>query len=135
MHLSRRQKRIGLVLLAGTVTTTVGVTLFLLVPAPPAGRFPRNFSDTEKREIASLIHNDGLRRSWRALSRFQFSTAWRALRNVKRQSVWSVGDQNSGDIWIHVGAEDKSQPDGYQLTARYMMTKSNGHWKIGASDL
>ena len=135
MHLSRRQKKIVLVLLALVATTTVGIALFVVVPSPPTGRFPRDFSDAEKREISSLIRNDGLRRTFSALSRFQFSTAWRALRNSKRQSVWGVGNQGNGDIWIHVGAEDKSQTEGYQLTARYIMTKTNGHWKIGGSDL
>jgi len=135
MHLSRRQKKIVLTLLALVVTATVGITLFVVVPSPPTGRFPREFSDEEKREISSIIRGDGVRRSFGALSRFQFSTAWRALRNTKRQSVWGVGKQGNGDIWIHVGAEDKSQPDGYQLTARYIMTKTNGHWKIGGSDL
>jgi len=135
MYVSRRQKQIVLVLLALVVTATVGIGLFVVVPAPPTGRFPRDFSDVEKREISSIIRSDGLRRSFSALSRFQLSAAWRALRNTKRQSVWNVGHQSGGDIWIHVGTEDKSQPDGYQLTARYIMTQSNGHWKIGGSDL
>ena len=135
MRLSRRQKKIVLALLALCVTATVGTALFVVVPAPPTGRFPRDFSDAEKREISSVIRSDGLRRSFSALSRFQFSTAWRALRNTKRQTVWRVGNQGNGDIWIHVGAEDKSQPDGYRLTARYIMTNTNGHWKIGGSDL
>jgi hypothetical protein len=135
MHLSRLQKRIVLVLLALLATTTVGIALFVVRPSPPTGRFPRDFSDAEKREISSIIRSDGLRRSFSALSRFQFSTAWRALRNTQRQSVWGVGNQGNGDIWIHVGAEDKSQTEGYKLTARYIMTKTNGHWKIGGSDL
>jgi hypothetical protein len=135
MHLSRRQKKIVLVLLALVATTMVGIALFVVVPSPPTGRLPRDFSDAEKREISSLIRSDGLRRTFSALSRFQSSTAWRALRNSKRQSIWGVGNQGNGDIWIHVDAEDKSQTEGYQLTARYIMTKTNGHWKIGGSDL
>ena len=135
MRLSERQKKIVFVLLALVVTATVGVALFVMVPSPPAGRFPRDFSDAEKREISSLVRRDGFRRSFSALPRCHFSAAWRALRNTKRQSVWSVGNQRNGDIWIHVGFEDKSQPDGYRLTARYIMTNTNGHWKIGGSDL
>ena len=135
MQLSRRQKKIVLVLLALLVIATAGIALFVVVPAPPTGRFPRDFSDDEKREISSVIRRDGLRRSFSALSRVQLSTAWRALRDTKRQDIWRIGHQNSDDIWIHVGFEDKSQPDGYQLTARYIMTLSNGHWKIDGSDL
>jgi len=135
MQLSRRQKKIVLVVLVLVVAAIVGIALFVVVPSPPSSRFPRDFSDAEKREISSAIRSDGLRRSFSALSRFHLSAAWRALRNTQRQSVWSVGHQGGGDIWIHVGAADKSQPDGYQLTARYIMTKSNGHWRIGGSDL
>lgn len=135
MHLSKRQKRIALVLLALVVTSTVGVALFAFVPSPPAGRFPRAFSDAEKREVAAAIRTDGFRRSFSALSRLELAAAWGALRNTKRQKVWDVGQQGNGDIWLHVGFADKSQSHGYQLTARYIMTKSNGHWKIGGSDL
>lgn len=135
MRLPRLQKKIVLVLLALVVTATVGIALFVVRPSSPTGRFPRDFSDAEKREISSIIRSDGLRRSFSALSRFQFSTAWRALRNTKQQSVWGVGNQGNGDIWIHVGAEDKLQTEGYKLTARYIMTKTNGHWKILGSDL
>src|SRR5687767_5298226 len=103
MHLSKRQKKIVFVLLALVVAATIGVALFVMVSSPPAGRFPRDFSDAEKREICSIISRDGFRRSFSALSRFQFSAAWRALRNTKRQSVWTVGNQRNGDIWIHVG--------------------------------
>ena len=135
MHLSTRQRKLLLALLALVAAATVGVTLLIFVPSQPAGRFPRDFTDAEKREVASVIRSDGLRRSFSALSRLQFSAAWRALRNTKRQSVWGVGHQGGGDIWLHVGIEDKSRTEGYQLTARYIMTKTNGHWKIGGSDL
>ena len=53
MHLSR-QKKIVLVLLALFVIATVGITLFVVVPSQPTGKFPRNFSDAEKREISAI---------------------------------------------------------------------------------
>ena len=135
MHLSKRQKKFALVLAVLAVAVTVGIALFAFVPSPPAGRFPSDFSNAEKREVSSVIHSDGFRRSFSALSRFQFAAAWRVLRNTKRQVVYSTGNQSGGDVWLHVGFEDKSQADGYQLTARYIMTKTNGHWKIRGSDL
>lgn len=135
MHLSRRQKRVVLGLLALLALATAGITLFVVLLAPPSGNFPRDFSDAEKREISAVIRRDGLRRSAKALSRFEFSGALHALRNAKRQKVWDIGNQGNGDIWIHVGTEDPSQSDGYQLTARYIMTKTNGHWAIRASDI
>src|SRR4051794_20594697 len=107
MRVSRRQKKIVLVLLALVVASAVVIRLFVVGPAPPTGRFPPDFSDAEKREISAVIRSDGLRRSFSALSRFQLSAAWRALRNTKRQSVWRVGQQGGNNIWIHVGAEDK----------------------------
>jgi len=134
MHLSRRQRQIVVVLLS-SILAAAGVAFLVFWPAPPAGRFPRDFSDAEKREICSVIRSDGLRRSFSALSHGQFSTAWRAVRNTKRQSVYGVGKQAGGDIWILVALEDKSQSDGYQLTALYIMSKTNGYWKIGGSDL
>lgn len=135
MALSSRQKKIGLVLVASVVTATMVVGLFGFTPSPPAGRFPSDLSDAEKREIGAVIRTDGFRRSFGALSRLEFAYAWGVLRNTTRQSVWDVGQQGNGDIWLHVGFADKSQSHGYQLTARFIMTKSNGHWKIGSSEL
>ena len=134
MHLSTLPKKIGLLLLALAVIATLGVMFFVCQPSP-AGKFPSRFSDAERREILSLIRKDGHRRSFRALTRGQFATAWRLARNTPRQSVWSVGSQPGGDIWVHVGVEDKSQTDGYQLSARYILTQQKGHWQIAGSDL
>jgi hypothetical protein len=33
------------------------------------------------------------------------------------------------------GIEDKTQPEGYYLSARYIMTEHKGHWTTGGSDL
>lgn len=96
---------------------------------------PADMAVREKAEIVSLVRRDGSRRSLRALSRMAFSDAWRAARNTRRQGIYDTGNQPNGGLWIHVGIADKTQSDGYQLTARYILVRSNGHWRIAASDL
>ena len=132
MQISRRQKQIAVALLA--LVLAAGVAFFVVRPSSPAGRFPPGFTDAEKREIYSVIRRDGFHRGLSALSHGQFSAAWRAIRETQRQSVYGVGNQGSGDVWLRVVIEDKSRPDGYDLIACYIMTKTNGQWKIGASD-
>jgi hypothetical protein len=99
MQLSRGQKQIAVTLFA-LMVLAAGVALYVLRPSSPAGRFPRDFSEAEQREICTVVHKDGLRRSFSALSRGQFSTAWRAVRYTKRQSVYRVRSQTSGGIWV-----------------------------------
>src|SRR6266566_3347323 len=94
------------------------------------GRFPGRFSDAEKREISSLVHGDAYRQGVRSLVHGEFRQMWRWLANARRQEVYAVGSQPGGEIWVHVGVQDKSQPEGYYHTARYIMKKENGHWKI-----
>ena len=99
-------------------------------PSPVPGNFPSGFPDVEKREISSLAQTDACRQSLKSLTHGQFARAWHWVRTAQRQRVWVIGKQPDGQIWVHMGIEDKSQPDGYWLSARYLMKKQNGHWKI-----
>ena len=101
-------------------------------PAVVRGNFPRRFSDSEKREICSLVRADAYRQSFKSLAHLQFKWAWRWTRYAQRQKVWAIGNQPDGQIWVHLGIADKSQPDGYSLSVRYFMKKESGHWKITA---
>jgi len=113
------------------VPVAIGILAFVTArPSALPGKFPSGFSDVEKREISTLAHSDALHQSFKSLTHGQFARAWRWVRTAQRQRVWAIGNQPDGQIWVHMGIEDKSQPDGYGLSARYMMKKQNGHWKI-----
>jgi len=113
------------------VSVVIGILAFVAMrPSALHGKFPTGFSDAEKREISSLAHTDALHQSFKSLTHGQFARAWRWVRTAQQQRVWAIGNQPAGQIWVHMGIEDKSQPDGYWLSARYMMKKQNGHWKI-----
>ncbi len=123
-------KHIWRVMLVG-VPVAIGILAFVTArPSALPGKFPSGFSDVEKREISTLAHSDALHQSFKSLTHGQFARAWRWVRTAQRQRVWAIGNQPDGQIWVHMGIEDKSQPDGYGLSARYMMKKQNGHWKI-----
>jgi|ERR1051325_651607 hypothetical protein len=113
----------------------VGTVIFLIVlmmfrPNPLQGKFPSDFSETDKREISSLVRSDAYHRSFGALRHGEFKSAWRWMVNARKQRVWSVGEQPNGDTRVHLGVEDKSRVDGYWMSARYFMKKENGHWKL-----
>jgi len=116
--------------IGGIVVAALLATFFVVTTPTTAGKFPASFSEAERREISSLIRRDAYRQSFKAISRGRLTEGWRWVRNAQRQSVWGVGNQPNGEIWVHVGFEDKSQPDGYVLTARYMMGKEKEQWKI-----
>jgi len=117
------------------IISAIGAVLLLILlvlfrPSPLQGKFPTDFSDTDKREISSLLRSDARHRSFSSLRHVDFKSAWRWTVSARKQRVWSVGEQPNGDTRIHMGVEDKSQPDGYWISARYFLKKTNGHWKI-----
>ena len=99
----------------------VGIGLLAFVAMRPSalpGKFPSGFSDAEKREILSCAHTDALQQSFKSFTHGQVARAWRWVRTAQRQRVWAIGNQPDGQIWVHMGVEDKSQPNGYWLSAR-----------------
>jgi hypothetical protein len=95
------------------------------------GTFPGLLSDADKREISSLARKDAYQRSAKSLFHGEFKSSWRWIVSARKQRVWAAGNQRNGDIWVHLGVEDKSQSGGHWISARYTMKKENGHWKIG----
>ena len=106
------------------------LVFFLTRPTAIQGKVPGLFSEAEKREISSLIRWDAYHRSVRSLVHGEFRQTWRWIVNARKQEVYAVGFQPDSQIWVHVGVKDKSQSEGYYLSARYFMKKENGHWKI-----
>ena len=119
----------------GAAIVLICVTYFVVKPSSVRGNFPARFPEDEKRQIASVIQRDRYHRSFRYLRGGEFGVTWRWLRKSQKQRVWAVGNQPDGGIWVHVGIDDKSQPDGYSLTCRYIMKKEDGKWKIVGSDI
>jgi hypothetical protein len=117
-------------LMAGLVAVILGIAFLVTRPSAIRGKFPGRFSDEEKRGIISLIHRDAYHQSVLALSHGEFKQTWRWIVNARKQEVYAVGNQPDGQIWVHVGVADKTQSEGYNLTARYFMKKVDGHWKI-----
>ena len=102
-----------------------------LWPAPPvAGRFPPNFSVAEQREIVSLARRDAVRQALAAMGRGEPRLAWRWLGNAGKQTVRGVGHQPENQIWVQFGIDEIAATDGYAITTRYFMTKTNGHWEV-----
>ena len=89
------------------------------------------FSNADKRQISALVRTDAYHRSFTALMHADFKSSWRWIVCARKQRVWLIGNQPDGEIWVHLGVEDKSQPDGYWTSARYFMKKENGYWKLG----
>src|SRR5690349_2941071 len=116
--------------MAAFIAAMLVIVFFAARPSPIKGRFPERFSDGEKREISSLIRWDAYHQCVRSLAHAEFRQAWHWTGNAREQEVYAVGNQPDGQIWVHVGVKDKSQPEGYQLTARYFMKKEKEHWKI-----
>jgi len=106
------------------------VLLIRVRPNPLEGKFPDEFSDADKAEISSLIRGDTRQRSFSSLRHGDFKSAWHWLVSARKQRVWSIGEQPNGDTRIQLGVEDKSQPAGYWISARYFLRKTNGHWKV-----
>lgn len=133
---SRTEKRRGIAMppwslvLAGVLVAIVIFAFLASGPSALQGNFPSRFSDDEMREISSLTHTDAYRQGFQSLTHAQFARAWHWIRTAHRQRVWAIGNQPDGQIWVHMGIEDKSQPDGYFMSVRYMMKKEKGHWKI-----
>src|SRR5436309_4518437 len=109
------------ILLAGFVLAILCLVFFIAWPSATSGKFPAHFSDDEKREISSLIRWEAYRQSVRALGHGELRQTWPWIANARNQEVYAVGNQPDGQIWVHVGVKDKSQPEGYDLTARYFM--------------
>jgi len=118
------------ILLGGFVVVILLLAFFFAQPSATKGKFPGRFSDDERKEISSLIRRDVYLQSVRSLGHGEFRQAWRWMVNARKQEVIAVGNQPDGQIWIHVGVVDQSQPEGYYLTVRYFMMKQNGHWRI-----
>jgi hypothetical protein len=133
----RTRKKLISSILAITVLCIFAVMLVLArAPHPVSGSFPMNFPESDKHEIAAMVHRDGYARSIRALRSGEFSSAWTQFRIARKQKVWTVRHQPDGQsVWVHVGYEDKSQSNGYSLTARYILRKKGEDWTISSSDI
>jgi hypothetical protein len=130
--------KIRLIVSIIVIVLIVAITAIFLAraPVPVPGSFPNDFAESDRRQIASIVHADGSNRSLAALKRGQLSFAWDLLRIAKKQRVWTVRHQRDGQsVWVHVGYEDKSQSDGYLLTARYIISKKGDRWLIQGSDI
>jgi hypothetical protein len=124
-------KRRVIIIIGGTLAVVSIATFIALRPVPLQGKFPSDFSDADKKEIGSLVRSDAYHRSFSALRHGDFKSSWRWVVSARKQRVWAVGNQPNGDIWVHLGVEDESERDGYQISARYFMKKENEHWKLG----
>ena len=133
----RTRKKIIVSILAGIVVGIVAVALVFARAVPPvSGSFPDTFTEPDKRKIATLVYRDGYARSFRALRNGEFRTAWTQLGIARKQRIWTVRHQPDGQsVWVHVGYEDKSQSDGYSLTARYILRKKGDAWTISGTDI
>jgi len=121
------------IIVIGLVTVAV---VLARAPQPVSGSFPNTFTESDKREISTLVHRDGYARSIRALRNGEFSTAWAQLGIARKQRIWTVRHQPDGQsVWVHVGYEDNTQSDGYSLTARYILRKKGDAWMISRSDI
>jgi hypothetical protein len=118
------------IILSSIATVVFLAVLVMLGPIPLQGKFPVNFSETDKREISSLVRNDAYHRSFAELRHGELNSAWKWMVRARKQRVWTWGEQPNGDTRIHLAVEDKSEPNGYWISARYFMKKENGHWKL-----
>ena len=126
--MKRRATRI----LVGTVIALLFMAFIIFRRVPIRGNFPSKFSGADKRQISSLVLKDAYRRSFISLIHADFKSSWEWMVSAQRQRAWLIGNQPDGEIWVHLGVEDKSQPDGYSTSARYFMKKENGYCKLGA---
>ena len=124
------------VIIASLVAASaLGIGLIPIIPSPaPTGRFPPEFSDSEKRQIVSAAHSDALKQTLVELRRGHFHQAWRWIAQSRKQTVRSIGKQHEeGMIWVTFGVDDPGSSEGYSIWARYIMKKEKGHWVINGS--
>jgi len=127
-NVSSRASTVKLGILLGIfVVAILCLAFFAARPTAITGQFPGRFSEDEKKEIASLIRRDAYLQSVGSLGHGELRKAWRWIVDARKQEVYAVGNQPAGEIWVHVGVKDKSQPEGYYLSARYVMKKEKGH--------
>src|SRR5687768_889622 len=92
------------IIVIGAILVVVLIGVFILFRSVPLeGKFPGDFSDADKREIASLVRRDAYHRSFLSLRHGDFKSSWRWVMSAQKQKVWAVGNQPNGDIWIHLG--------------------------------
>ena len=118
------------ILTAGFVGAILGIAFFVSSPSATRDKFPGRFSENEKREISSSIRWDAYHQSILSFAHGEFRQSWHWIVNARKQEVYAVGDQPDGQIWVHVGVKDRSQPEGYYLSARYFLKNEKEHWKI-----
>src|SRR5688572_27419085 len=133
-----RSRKKVLVSILTIIVIGIAALVFVVTraPQPIAGSFPNDLPETDKHEIATLVHRDGYTRSIRALLDGEFRTAWAQLGIARKQRIWTVRHQPDGQcVCVHVGYEDNTQSDGYCLTARYILRKKGDAWMISRSDI
>ena len=119
-------------MIAGFVAASalcIGLVAVIQPPAP-AGKFPPEFPDAERRQIVSVANRDALKQTLDALRRGRFGEARRWWLNSRKQTVRNMGQQGDGKIWITFGVDEQGASDGYAIWARYVMKQENGRWII-----
>ena len=119
--------------LVAALALSIGLSAFVQPRVPP-GKFPREFSDAEKRQIVSAAHSDALKQTFVEIRRGQFRQAWCWIVRSRKQTVRSIGQQQEqGMIWVVFGVDDPGSPEGYSIWARYIMKREKGRWVINGS--
>ena len=124
--------RLRVIIASLVAALALGIGLIAFIPQPaPTGKFPPEFSDSEKRQIVSVAHSDALKQTLVEIRRGQFRQAWRWMVHSRKQTVRSIGQQQEeGMIWVAFGVDNPGSPEGYSLWARYIMKREKGRWVI-----
>jgi len=128
---SGRRRIAGKPWLIGGVLIVTGLVIWRLTTAstfPP--ELAVSMSAAEKRQILSEVRDEGFRRSWGALKNGSFRAALGWFNSSWRHKIVSVARQGDGDVWVHVGIQDRNQPGGYSIWSRHILRKQNGQWRI-----
>jgi hypothetical protein len=121
------RRRVIIASLVAVALLGIGLVAFLRPPTP-AGKFPAEFSDVEKRQIVAAAHSDALRQTFASLRRGRWGEARRWVVNSRKQTVRSIGQQGEGKIWVAFGVDDPAATDGYAIWARYILKKEKDRW-------
>lgn len=120
--------------LVAALALCIGLIAFIQPRVPP-GKFPRELSDSEKRQIVSAAHSDARRQALVEIRRGQFRQAWRWIVHSRKHTVRSIGQQQEqGMIWVVFGVDDPGSPEGYSIWARYIMKREKGRWVINGTN-
>lgn len=113
------------------VVTLLGIGLTVLIrPSPPAGNFPPDFSEAEKRQVVSTSRSFALSRSMVAVRSGHFAAAWDVLRKSRKWTVRRVGRLDEGRIVVDFGVDDPTTKNGYTVSSTYIFEREGGRWIV-----